>query len=415
LPKEIAIVGAGICGLALAVNLHRRGVSCRVYERAPEIRELGVGITLLPHAMREFTALGVGDELLRAGIENIESCFFNRFGQLIYKEPRGKFAGYQYPEVGIHRGKLHLILFEAARRQLGAERLMTNRECVGFEQDEAGVTIHCRETSSGAGLDPVRADAVIACDGINSAIRKQLYPEDKVAFAGINTWRGVTRRKPILTGRSYMRVGSILTGKLVIYPIVNDIDGSGNQLINWMAEIKQNTFAKNDWNKPGDLSDFFGIYSNWRFDWLDVAEMIRTADQILEYPMVDKDPLSRWTFGRVTLTGDAAHPMYPRGSNGAAQAAIDARTLADELAKHDDPRDALKAYEAARLEPTGKIVRTNRDHPPDFINIKVEELVGDRPFDNLDDYITQEELRKLSDDYKKIAGFAVADIGRRAG
>jgi 2-polyprenyl-6-methoxyphenol hydroxylase-like FAD-dependent oxidoreductase len=413
LHKEIAVVGAGICGLALAINLHRRGIPCRVYERAPEIRELGVGITLLPHAMREFTALSVGDELLRAGIENVESCFFNRFGQLIYKEPRGKLAGYQYPEVGIHRGKLHLILFEAARRELGAERVLTNRECVGFAQDEAGVTIRFRETSSGSGMDPVRADAVVACDGINSAIRKQLYPEDKVAFAGINTWRGVTRRKPILTGRSYMRVGSILTGKLVIYPIVDDIDGEGTQLINWMAEIKQNTFTKNDWNKPGDLSDFFGIYSNWRFDWLDVAEMIRSADQILEYPMVDKDPLSRWTFGRVTLAGDAAHPMYPRGSNGAAQAAIDARTLADELAKHDDPRDALKAYENVRLEPTGKIVRTNRDHPPDFINIKVEELVGDRPFDNLDDYITQDELRRLSDDYKKIAGFAVADVGSR--
>jgi 2-polyprenyl-6-methoxyphenol hydroxylase-like FAD-dependent oxidoreductase len=209
-----------------------------------------------------------------------------------------------------------------------------------------------------------------------------------------------------------MRVGSILTGKLVIYPIVNDVDGQGNQLVNWMAEIKQERFAKNDWNKPGDLADFFSIYESWRFDWLDVAEMIRSADQILEYPMVDKDPLSRWTHGRVTLAGDAAHPMYPRGSNGAAQAAIDARTLADLLAKHDDARDALKAYEAVRLEATAKVVRTNREFPPDFINIKVEELVGDRPFDNLDDYITQDELRALSDNYKKIAGFSVADVGR---
>jgi 5-methylphenazine-1-carboxylate 1-monooxygenase len=329
---------------------------------------------------------------------------------LIYKEPRGKFAGYQYPEVGIHRGKLHRILFEAARARIGADRVLTDRECIGLEQHEQGASVFFKETSSGRMLDPVRTSAVVACDGINSAIRKQFYPDDAVAFAGINTWRGVTRRKPILTGRSYMRVGSILTGKLVIYPIVDNVDGEGNQLINWMAEIKQERVGKNDWNKPGDLADFFAIYKDWRFDWLDVAAMIESADQVLEYPMVDKDPVARWTFGRVTLAGDAAHPMYPRGSNGAAQAAIDARTLADLLAKHADPRDALKAYEAARLEPTAKVVRTNRDHPPDFINIKVEELVGDRPFENLDDYITQGELRALSENYKKIAGFSVADV-----
>jgi 2-polyprenyl-6-methoxyphenol hydroxylase-like FAD-dependent oxidoreductase len=249
---------------------------------------------------------------------------------------------------------------------------------------------------------------VIACDGINSAVRKQFYPDEQVAFSGINTWRGVTRRKPILTGKSYMRVGSILTGKLVIYPIVNDIDGDGRQLINWMAEIKRDTYEKNDWNKPGDLADFYAIYQDWTFDWLDVAQMIRDADQILEYPMVDRDPVARWTFGRVTLAGDAAHPMYPRGSNGGAQAAIDARTLADLMAQEADPRAALIAYETARREVTAKIVRTNREQPPDFINIKVEELVGDRPFDDLDKYITQAELRALSDNYKRIAGFAAS-------
>ena len=406
----VAIVGGGICGLALALNLHRRGIACRVYERAPEIKELGVGITALPHAMREFTALGVGEALLAAGIENRESCFFNRFGQLIYKEPRGKFAGYQYPEVGIHRGKLHLILYEAVRQRLDADAVRTDHECVSAEQDERGATVHFRKTSSGERLPPVHADAVIACDGINSALRRQFYPGDTIAFSGINTWRGVTRRKPILGGRTYMRVGSILTGKIVIYPIVDDVDGDGNQLINWMAEIKRDTFEQNDWNKPGDLADFFPLYEGWRFDWLDVAQMIRDADQILEYPMVDKDPVDTWTFGRITLAGDAAHPMYPRGSNGAAQAAIDARTLADLLRTHDDPRSALKAYEAARCGPAARVVRTNREHPPDFINIKVEELVGDRPFDDLDKYISQDELRVLSENYKRIAGFSLADV-----
>jgi 2-polyprenyl-6-methoxyphenol hydroxylase-like FAD-dependent oxidoreductase len=407
---DIAIVGGGICGLSLALNLQRRGLDCRVYERAADIKELGVGITLLPHAMREFATLGVADELLAAGIENLESCFFNRFGQLIYKEARGKFAGYTYPEVGIHRGRLHVILYNAARTRLGDDRIKTDHECVGVEQDEAGATLLFRQASSGRLREPVRAPIVVACDGINSVIRKQFHPDDRIAFAGINTWRGITRRKPILTGRSYIRVGSILTGKMVVYPIIDDVDGDGNQLINWMAEIKRDTFEQNDWNKPGDLADFFQIYANWRFDWLDVAELIATAGQILEYPMVDKNPIDQWTFGRVTLAGDAAHPMYPRGSNGAAQAAIDARTLADCLVAAADPLQALRAYEAARCQAAARVVRTNREHPPDFINIKVEELVGDRPFDRLDRYITQDELRALSENYKRIAGFSLADV-----
>jgi 2-polyprenyl-6-methoxyphenol hydroxylase-like FAD-dependent oxidoreductase len=406
----IAIIGAGIAGLSLALNLKQKGIPARVFERVPEVSEIGVGITLLPHAMREFTALGLGDALQARGIENLESCFYNRFGQLLYKEPRGKYAGYQYPEVGIHRGKLHLVLFNAARDRLGAAAITTNRTCVGVEQDATGVTVRFTETTSGAVAEPFRADAVIACDGINSAIRRQFYRDEQVAFAGINTWRGTTRRKPILTGRSYLRVGSIRTGKIVIYPIVDDVDGDGNQLINWMAEIQSDRPIKNDWNKPGDRADFYPIYQGWKFDWLDVGQLIRDADAILEYPMVDKDPVARWTFDRVTFAGDAAHPMYPRGSNGAAQAAIDARVLADLLARSGEATAALKAYEAARLPVTNRIVQTNRDNPPDFINIRVEELTGDKPFDDLDAHITQAELRALSDEYKRIAGFAVDDL-----
>ncbi len=406
---EVAIIGGGICGLSLALNLRQRGIVARIYERAAEIKPLGVGITLLPHAMREFTALGIGDELFKAGIENRESAFFNRFGQLIYKEKRGKFAGYQYPEVGIHRGTLHLTLYEAAKAKLPAGAIALDHDCVGVDQDDGGVTVRF------SNRDSLRADVAIACDGINSPIRKQFYPRDKLAFAGINTWRGVTRRKPILDGRTYMRVGSIRTGKIVIYPIVDDVDGDGRQLVNWMAEIQGDSPDQNDWNKPGNLADFLSIYENWRFDWLDVGQLIRDADQILEYPMVDKDPIDTWTFGRVTLAGDAAHPMYPRGSNGAAQAAIDARTLAELLRSNSDPRDALKAYEAARAQPAAKVVHTNREFPPDFINIKVEELVGDRPFDDLDQFITQDELKDLSENYKKIAGFALSDISARQG
>jgi 2-polyprenyl-6-methoxyphenol hydroxylase-like FAD-dependent oxidoreductase len=405
---EVLIVGAGICGLTLALNLHKRGMSCRVFERAPEMKELGVGITLLPHGMREFTALGLQEKLLAAGIENSESRFYNRFGQLIYREPRGKAAGYEFPEVGIHRGQLQMILYESACARLGAERIELNRTCVGIEQDEQSARVLLQETLNGQMLASAEGLIAIACDGVNSIIRKKFYPGDDVVFTGINTWRGVTRRKPILDGRTYFRIGSILTGKIVIYPIVDDIDGGGNQLINWTTEIKRDAPRKNDWNRPGELADFYPVYERWTFDWLDVTQLIRESEIILEYPMVDKDPIARWTFGRVTFAGDAAHPMYPRGSNGSAQAVIDARVLADALQQAADPRDALRAYEAERLPATARVVRTNREFPPDFINIKVEELVGDRPFDNLDDYITQDELRALSDEYKKTAGFALA-------
>jgi len=221
----------------------------------------------------------------------------------------------------------------------------------------------------------------------------------------------LSRRKPILTGRSYMRIGSIETGKMVIYPIVDDIDGEGNQLINWMAEIRQPGVTMNDWNRPGRLEDLLPIYKDWRFDWLDVADLVSSSDLILEYPMVDKDPVPRWTFGRVTLVGDAAHPMYPRGSNGAAQGAVDARTLAEMLATRPDPRIALADYEKARLEPTAKVVRTNRQFPPDYIIIRVEELTGGRPFENIDQVISQDELRSLSENYKKIAGFSLESFG----
>ncbi len=405
----IVIVGGGIAGLALALSLHQRGIACDVYEGVPQVKELGVGITLLPHAMRELSALGVQPQLQAVGIENLESVFFNRFGQFIYREPRGRHAGYPLPEIGIHRGKLHRILFEAAVERLGAHRVHTGHRCTGVTQDERGATVHFSDPA-GQALPSVQAKVVIACDGVNSAVRRQFYPQEKVAFAGINTWRGITRHKPILTGKSYMRVGSIKTGKMVIYPIIDNVDGQGNQLINWMAEIEGDSERMNDWNSGGQAEDFLHIFKDWTFDWLDVPALIRNAEQILEYPMVDKDPVPQWTFGRVTLMGDAAHPMYPRGSNGSAQALLDARTLATELAKGGDAVAALQAYEGLRREATAKVVLTNRSLPPDFINIKVDELSGDKPFRHIDDLISQDELRQISENYKKIAGFSLEAV-----
>ena len=411
---EIAVVGGGIVGLTLALHLKQRGIDCRVYETAPKVEPLGVGITLLPHAMREFTALGLENALRKVSIENRESAFFNRHGQLIYKEPRGLFAGYEVPELGIHRGSLHKVLYDAAVEAIGADRVLTNHHCTGVDQDDRGVTIGFRETSTGKTLSSVRADIAIACDGVNSAIRRQFYPDERLQFAGINTWRGVTRRRPILDGRTYMRIGSIETGKMVVYPIADNVDGDGNQLINWMAEIRRPDLKMNDWNQTGELEDFLPIYRQWRFDWLDVPDLISTADLVLEYPMVDKDPVDQWTFGRVTLMGDAAHPMYPRGSNGAAQGAIDARTFAEQLAELGEPVAALRAYEKARVEPTASVVRMNRQFPPDYLIVKVEELTGGQPFENIDEVISQEELRAISEHYKRVAGFSLQQPERRS-
>jgi 2-polyprenyl-6-methoxyphenol hydroxylase-like FAD-dependent oxidoreductase len=407
---EIAIIGGGIAGLALALGLHKRGIPCRVYEQAPEVKELGVGITILPHAMRELSLLGLREQLAAAGVENHDSAFFNRFGQLIYKEPRGLQAGYSVPEIGIHRGRLHTILFHAAQERLGSDAVLTNRRCIGIEQDDSGVSIALQETVSGKALTPVRAEVAVACDGINSTVRRQFYPDEELAFEGINTWRGVARGKPILGGHTYMRIGSIRTGKIVIYPIIDNVDGEGNQLINWTTEAPMAGRPKNDWNKRGKPEDFLPVYESWRFDWLDVPALLRNSEVLLEYPMVDRDPVQRWTFGRVTLVGDAAHPMYQRGSNGSAQALIDARVLADGIRSSENPVTALRAYEDARLEPANRVVLTNRSTPPDFINIKVEELTGDAPFDDLDRYISQGELRALSDNYKRIAGFGRQDV-----
>ncbi len=401
----ISIIGGGIAGLSLALGLHQQGIACEVYESVPEVKEIGVGITLLPHAMKELAALGVQAELEAVGIENLESVFYTRHGQYVYREARGRHAGYALPEIGIHRGKLHRILFQAVLQRLGSERVHTGHRCTGFSQDDQGITLQF--ALSDGSQRHVQTDHAVACDGVNSAVRKQMHPDDKVCFAGINTWRGVTVHKPILTGKSYLRIGTVEAGKMVIYPIVDNVDGQGNQLINWVAELQRPDAAMNDWNKAGDPAVCAEIFKDWKFPFLDVPQLILQAESVFEYPMVDKDALPFWTQGRITLMGDAAHPMYPRGSNGSAQALIDARTLVDCLKQQPDAQAAFQAYEALRLAPTAKVVQTNRTVPPDFIIMKADELSHGQPFNHIDDLISQDELRAISDHYKTVAGFAL--------
>lgn len=405
----VLVIGGGIGGLTLALSLHQAGIACRVFEAAPEVKPLGVGINLLPHGTRELTELGLQEALARVAVKTSELAFYNRFGQFIYSEPRGLRAGYEWPQFSIHRGDLHLVLLEAARARLGAEAVVLGAKCAGIEQDAGGVTVRFENGAT------ARGRCAIGCDGIHSTVRRQLFPgEGGPNYQGINMWRGVTRMKPFLTGASMAVAGWLEAGKMVIYPIRNDLDGQGRQLINWVAEIQSPRNVMQDWSLSGKLEDFYPAFENWRFDWLDVAQLIRDADTILEYPMVDRDPLPWWTQGRVTLLGDAAHPMYPRGSNGAGQAILDARTLAGCLKREPGVAGALKAYEALRLKATGDLVLMNRSNPPDAILREVWRRSGDKPFARIEDVISAEELADMSAAYKRVAGFDRESLRRRA-
>jgi 2-polyprenyl-6-methoxyphenol hydroxylase-like FAD-dependent oxidoreductase len=410
---DVIIAGAGIGGLTLALTLHRAGIPCRIYEAAPEIRPVGVGINVLPHATRVLAGLGLEDALARVAVTTREGVFFNRFGQLIYREPAGRFAGYDHPQFSVHRGDLQAVLLDAVRQRLGGGCIRTGWRCVGAEQDASGSGVAVRFEGGGGGVPagalPVqRGAALVACDGIHSAVRRQLYPDEgEPRYSGVNMWRGVTRWKPFLTGASMVRAGWLAGGKMVIYPIRNAVDAEGRQLVNWVAEIETPVRKpRRDWSRPGRIEDFIGAFADWHFDWLDVPALIRAAEIVLEFPMVDQDPLPRWSFGRVTLLGDAAHPMVPRGSNGAGQAILDAQALAEEMAGRPDDREAaLRAYEDRRLAAASAVVLRNRTNPPDAILREVWRRTGDRPFARIEDVIAHDELVALSDGYKRVAGY----------
>jgi 2-polyprenyl-6-methoxyphenol hydroxylase-like FAD-dependent oxidoreductase len=288
-------------------------------------------------------------------------------------------------------------------------------QCSHFSQNGRGITLHFTDPATGAARASQRADVAVGCDGLHSVLRKQLHPhEGEPRYSGVNMWRGVTAWEPFLSGASMVRAGWLTHGKMVIYPIRNNIDAAGRQLVNWVAEIETPKHReKRDWNRPGNLADFIDSYADWHFEWLDVPAMIRATEPILEFPMIDQDPLPWWTQGRVTLLGDAAHPMLPRGSNGAGQAVLDARALADTLVLHrDHPAAALKAYESRRLPATTRVVLANRENPPDAIIREVYLRIGDRPFARIQDVISDDELRAISDSYKRIAQYDQAALRR---
>ncbi len=407
---SVIIAGGGIGGLALALSLHQIGVPVRVLERVERIRPLGVGINLQPHAVRELTELGLLDELDKIGLRTAEVAYFSKHGKPIWSEPRGEAAGYRWPQFSIHRGALQMLLLRSVQERMPTGTLRTGAMVTDWTSGPDGVDVAV-ETSSGT--ETLAGDLLIAVDGIHSTIRAKLYPDEGgPAWGGTVMWRGVTRGPRYLTGRSIAFAGTKRV-KWVGYPIADTDNGS---LINWIADLhfpKDHLWRKEDWNRQGVLDDFLPRFADWHFPWLDIPLTIRSADQILEYPMVDRDPLERWTFDRVTLLGDAAHAMYPIGSNGASQAILDARVLAREIAQHGPTEAALQAYEATRRPATSALVLANRSDGPDQVLDVVDARAPDG-FVTIEDVMKPGELETMAADYKKIAGMDVEALNARA-
>jgi 2-polyprenyl-6-methoxyphenol hydroxylase-like FAD-dependent oxidoreductase len=398
----VLIAGGGVGGLALALSLHQRGIPCTVFEAAQAVRPLGVGINTLPHAIRELAALGLLPALDAVAVRTRELRYLNRFGQEIWVEPRGTWAGHEVPQFSIHRGRLHAVLWEAARERLGDGALLTGARLAGFEQDADGVTARLADGRS------LRGVALVGADGIHSVLRAALHPDEAgIRWNGIQMWRGAVEWPEFLGGDTMIVAGD-MAEKLVLYPIAAGAR-PGMRLTNWVvcAQVGDATKPpprREDWSRPGRLEDVLPHVARFRIPALDVEALVRATEQFWEYPMCDRDPLPFWTQGRVTLLGDAAHPMYPVGSNGASQAVLDARCLADLLAARPVP-EALAAYEAERLPKTAEIVRSNRRGGPERV-VDVVSARAPEGFARLEDVIGREELAAIAGGYAAMAGFA---------
>jgi 5-methylphenazine-1-carboxylate 1-monooxygenase len=402
------IVGGGIGGLTTALALRRHGFEVTIYEQVAEIKALGVGINLLSHAVGILTDLGLGDALAATAIEAQEYVFMNRFGQEILADARGTKAGYRFPQYSIHRGALQMILLGAAQRVIGAAQIRTGLRCSGFTDEGNEVQVHFADRN-GQHVTTQSADLLIACDGIHSAVRAQLYPKEGMPlWNGATMWRGVSIGAPFRTGASIIKAGWTAQ-KFVAYPISAREAAAGRAQINWICDLHTHDtndttlLAREDWNRVGRLEDFLPQFETWKFPFLDVPTIVRSAESVYEFPMVDRDPLPRWSHGRVTLLGDAAHPMVPISSNGASQAILDAEALAASLQKIPDPITALTDYESKRRPPTAEIVRMNRQQGPDVILDLVHERAPNG-FSNIDEVISRTEIEAIVGRYKRAAG-----------
>jgi 2-polyprenyl-6-methoxyphenol hydroxylase-like FAD-dependent oxidoreductase len=411
----VLIAGAGMGGLTLALSLHQIGIPCRVFESVLEIKPIGVGINVLPHACRELIELGLEEAIDATAIRTKELAYFSKHGKQIWSEPRGLDAGYRWPQFSIHRGEFQMILLEAARERLGAENILSGHHLADWEETTSGVRPRFIDKETGRELGTHEGSVLIAADGIHSAVRSHFYPnEGPPKWNGRILWRGVTFGEPFLTSRTMIMAGH-QSLKFVCYPISRSASEGGRPMINWIAERQFDPnyqWRREDYNRLGKLEEFLPWFEDWKFDWLDVPGLIRNAEYVYEFPLVDRDPLDRWTFGRVTLLGDAAHPMYPNGSNGASQAILDARVLAREILAKGETTDALLAYEAERRPATSELVLLNRKNGPEQVMQMVEERAPDG-FGVVTEVLSQAELEEIANNYKRVAGFQVEKLNEK--
>ncbi|WP_020661189.1 flavin-dependent oxidoreductase [Amycolatopsis benzoatilytica] len=403
---KVVIAGAGIGGLTAALRLHREGIACTVYEQSARIGELGVGINALPHAVKELAALGLLDALDEVGIRTRELFYTHRLGQVILRKPCGLDAGFTLPQFCLHRGKLQNVLLRAVQSRLGPDAVRTGHLLTGFEQDARGVRARFAERAGGTEVT-ADADALVAADGIHSTARSLLFPgEGPPRWNGVLMWRGATDWPEFGGGRSMIVAGGT-AAKLVVYPI-GPGRAAGTRLTNWAICIRTGRPGapppdRQDWAKPADRAELARHVGRFRSAAVDHAGLVEATEEIFEFPMCDRDPLPAWSHGRVTLLGDAAHPMYPMGSNGAGQAILDATSLAECLVRHSGPVEALRAYETERLAATSEIVLRNRRGGPENVIDEVERLAPEG-FSRLEDVIDAAALDAIVAGYAQASG-----------
>jgi len=408
---QVIVAGGGIGGLSLALSLHQAGITVRVYEAVRDPSPLGVGINLQPTAVRELTELGLGQVLSATGIATQRLNLCNKFGQLIHSEPRGIAAGYRWPQVSIHRGQLQVLLIRAVRDRIGAENFRSGLRFAGFEQRGNKVVARFIDRDSGSELTD-EADVLVGADGIHSVVRHQLYPaEGEPRFAQQILWRAAIESDPFLDGQTMVIAGHFHQ-RIIVYPIGKA--ASGKLLTNWICQmtVPDQAPPREDWNRQVEKKKVLSAFGGWRFSWLDLPALIERSSNIYEFPLVDRDPVSAWTFGHVTLLGDAAHPMQPIGGQAGSQAILDARALTRALIETSDPAAALARYDADRRPTMNDIILRNRNLGPEAAMQLAEERAPNG-FARVEDVISQDELDVIAKSFAAAAGLDVETVNHR--
>jgi len=407
----VIIAGGGIGGLTMALTLQQLGIPCQVFESASSMKPLGVGINIQPNAVRELIDLGIGtNELDTIGIPAREWALVGLNGKEVYAEPRGLDAGYRWPQYAVHRGKFLMLLYKKVLERLGEHAVRLDSRVTSYainSDNKVDVTV-----LHGDGSESVMTGSLlIGADGIHSAVRAQMHPDQApIHWGGALMWRGTIRAKPIRTSSSFIGLGTH-EHRMVIYPI-SDTDKNGEAEINWIAELTVDNsegWQSDSWFKPVSVEDFAHHFEQFRYDWLDVPAMLQQAEMAYENPMIDRDPVDTWVDGPVALMGDAAHPMYPTGSNGASQAIIDARLIGAKILEIGTNAAALSAYNEQLCEPLSALVLRNRGAGPfGLLNLLHERCGGE--FTNIEEVIPAAEREEFMSVYKKAAGFAIESL-----